>query len=268
MEEFNAQIENLVKRANLALEDGEFDKARAFSEQILNIDVEYAQAYVIALLCDMRALDLTALATHANLAQVFNNGNYKKAVRFATGELKTALENVEKYCALTKIKEIGLLGDQAYELVKRKLKELEGFKPAEEYLENLDNLRDKALEKQIRSLLAKQVYTVDGYIDAIKDENKKKELKNFKAFLLYNKAGSLMEAKRYIAAKENFLEIKDYKDAEELAAKCEALYLRGQADLERQRKEAEEFAARKKKREQIALIIIAGVLALGVAVNA
>ena len=261
----NAQIGNLVKRANLALEDKEFDKARAFSEQILNIDVEYAQAYVIALLCDFEVTSWGQLGSCADIGKVFENGNYKKALRFATPELKTELEDLEKYYTLTKIKEMDLLGEKSYLLMKQKLKALQGFKPAEECLAKLDDVRDRALVKHVKNLLGKQVYEVDGYINAIKNETTKTEVKNLKSFVLYEKACKLMENKDYYSAKANFLDIVEYKDAKSRIEDCDALIAREAQMRAEEYRRKQELIARKKRKERIKLFVSLGVIVLIIA---
>ena len=42
----SSTVENLMKRANLYLEDGDFDNADAYFEKVLDIDAEYAPAYI------------------------------------------------------------------------------------------------------------------------------------------------------------------------------------------------------------------------------
>ncbi len=85
----SAGIEPLFKRASMALEDGEFERADAFYEQILNQDPENAEAYVGKLLIDLRIKSKSALKSCADSFE--NNNHYKKAIQFANADLKNEL---------------------------------------------------------------------------------------------------------------------------------------------------------------------------------
>ncbi len=87
----NNGAEQLLKRAKLALEDGEFSKADEFCEQALNIDAENAEAYLIKLLAEFK---VTSIEKLGDVKEPFDNSkNYKKVVRFADGKLKGDLQN-------------------------------------------------------------------------------------------------------------------------------------------------------------------------------
>ena len=80
----------LLKRAFMFLEDGDFDRADEFCEQVLNQDPENAGAYLGKLMAELRVKQQTALA---NCAEPFdNNKNYQKAVRFADSALSSELK--------------------------------------------------------------------------------------------------------------------------------------------------------------------------------
>ncbi len=86
----NNGAEQLIKRAKLALEDAEFDKADQFAEQALNIDAENADAYLIKLLAEFKVKNVDELA---NLDKTFeNSNNYKKLIRFANDKTKNILK--------------------------------------------------------------------------------------------------------------------------------------------------------------------------------
>ena len=80
----------LLKRAFMFLEDGDFDRADEFCEQVLNQDPENAGAYLGKLMAELRVKQQTDLA---NCTEPFdNNKNYQKAVRFADATLATELK--------------------------------------------------------------------------------------------------------------------------------------------------------------------------------
>jgi len=88
-------VTNYLKRATMALEDGEWSNADAFCEQALNLDPENADAYLIKLLAEMKVQRPEQLAE--NTAFTENNKNYKKLLRFADEALtKTLALSLEK----------------------------------------------------------------------------------------------------------------------------------------------------------------------------
>ena len=94
----NTQIEPLLKRAFMFLEDGDFARADEFCEQVLNIDPENAQAYLGKLMVDLRINKYNDLG---KIEKNFdNNTNYIKAYRFADNELKSELDEYRKHIKL------------------------------------------------------------------------------------------------------------------------------------------------------------------------
>ena len=87
----STQIEPLLKRAFMFLEDGDFSRADEFCEQVLNTDPENAKSYLCKLLADLRVRSLDALSEIPN--SFSDNNNYLKIMRFADKELK---EQVKK----------------------------------------------------------------------------------------------------------------------------------------------------------------------------
>lgn len=91
----NANTAPLLKRAFMFLEDGEFDRADDFCEQVLNIDPECAEAYLGKLMAELHVKQQDNLK---NKIEPFNNNNnYQKAVRFADDELKSTLVGYIEY---------------------------------------------------------------------------------------------------------------------------------------------------------------------------
>ena len=85
-----ANKENLVKRAYMFLEDGEFDTADSYFDKILDIDIEDSRAYIGKLLAECK---LKSEDEIPNLPQtVTDDKNFKKALRFATPEQKARYE--------------------------------------------------------------------------------------------------------------------------------------------------------------------------------
>ncbi|MBQ5328246.1 MAG: tetratricopeptide repeat protein [Oscillospiraceae bacterium] len=82
----NASAESLLKRANLFLEDGEWDTASAYCDAVLDMEPENAEAYLGKLLAELKVSKKEKLI---NQFEPFSdNINYKKVVRFANDNLK------------------------------------------------------------------------------------------------------------------------------------------------------------------------------------
>lgn len=85
----NPTVAAYLKRAIMALEDGEWRRADDFCEQALNIDPENAQAYLGKLMAELK------VKTQDNLkdqpAPFDGNNNYQKVIRFGDDQLKAML---------------------------------------------------------------------------------------------------------------------------------------------------------------------------------
>ena len=88
--------EATLKRAFLFLEDGEFDRADAYLETVLDNDPENAWAYVGKLMID---LNVKVFEDLKNAKDTFeNNGNYIKAYRFGNEKLQKDLATLNSEC--------------------------------------------------------------------------------------------------------------------------------------------------------------------------
>ena len=85
-----ANKENLVKRAYMFLEDGEFETADQYFDKILDIDIEDSRAYIGKLLAECKLRSEDEIATLPQT--VTDDKNFKKAIRFATPEQKERYE--------------------------------------------------------------------------------------------------------------------------------------------------------------------------------
>lgn len=85
-----ANKENLIKRAYMFLEDGEFETADTYFDKILDIDIEESRAYIGKLLAKCK---LKSEEEIPNLPQTLTEDkDYIKAIRFATPEQKARYE--------------------------------------------------------------------------------------------------------------------------------------------------------------------------------
>ena len=88
--EVSANLQALLERGFMALEDGEWQKADDFFEQTLNFDAKLAEAYLGKLMAELQAKRREDLK---DCKEPFDNSNnYQKIVRFGDGKLKGELE--------------------------------------------------------------------------------------------------------------------------------------------------------------------------------
>ena len=82
-------VSAVLRRAEMALEERQFDRVHAFCETALNEDAECAEAYLYHLLADLRITDRAHLADARVLFD--KNDHYKKAYRYGDQALREEL---------------------------------------------------------------------------------------------------------------------------------------------------------------------------------
>ena len=110
-------ITPLLKRAKMCLEDGEWQKADDFCEQVLNQDPECAEAYLYKLMAEQHARNREDLP---DLALPFDNSNYyEKIQRFGDDALK---KEISGYVAHIKERNEYDAKEKAYNLAVAQMK--------------------------------------------------------------------------------------------------------------------------------------------------
>lgn len=123
-------ITPLLKRAKMCLEDGEWQKADDFCEQVLNQDPECAEAYLYKLMAEQHARNREDLP---NLDLPFDNSNYyEKILRFGDDALKNEISG---YVAHIKERNEYDAQEKAYNLAAAQMK---GARTEVEYTEAAD----------------------------------------------------------------------------------------------------------------------------------
>ena len=86
-------IENLLKRVSLFLEDGDWAKADEYCEKVLDQDPENAEAYLGKLMAE---LHVRTRAELGKLSQDFGGyKNYQKALRYGDEALQAELKDTQ-----------------------------------------------------------------------------------------------------------------------------------------------------------------------------
>ena len=243
----NASVGPLLKRAFLSLEDGEWQRADEFCEQVLNQDPENAQAYLGKLLAELhvrRQVDLR------NCDQPFDgSNNYRKALRFSDEKLASTLkEYVVHINERNENKRLKGIYDGAVKAMNI-ASSMAAYKSAAEVFSSISGFKDA--DKLAEECLDKaEVCRKDA---------------------AYSSARSLMTGEKtvnYESAIKEFQKISGWKDADEQTNICrqkiEEIKTREETErLEQERKAeldrlaAEKVAKRRKKLVSIGLPIIA-----------
>ena len=88
----NANVEPLLERAFMFLEDGEWENADEFFEQVLNLEPKNAEAYLGKLMAEMKVNRREQMKEQS--VPFDNRKYYRKAIRFADEKLKKQLTDM------------------------------------------------------------------------------------------------------------------------------------------------------------------------------
>lgn len=77
----------LLKRGNMALEDQQWENAKEYFEQVLNMDAENAEAYLGLVMADVKTKNRKEFQVVYVICQVNESGNLIRAKQFANAEL-------------------------------------------------------------------------------------------------------------------------------------------------------------------------------------
>ncbi len=142
-------VDPLLERAFMSLEDGEWDKADNFCEQVLNQDPKNATAYLGKLMAELKVKQKADLD---KLSVTFDDkNNCQKAMRFGGKELSDFLKSCNKsivYNSAQVIKQ-NAQSEEEYKKAAEMFKTIPGFKDADELSEECrkDSIYAKAKEK-------------------------------------------------------------------------------------------------------------------------
>lgn len=163
----SGKADNLMKRVYLYLEDEDFEKASEYIDKVLDVDAEYAPAYVAQILV---ARELTEEADLAELrVSIDDDPTWKKALRFANEEQKQRYLGYAKQINENEVYDKEQKKKQAELAVKKKqydralaeiskgnyfwammiLQQLNGYKDAEKLMRQcLDKYKEELLQKE------------------------------------------------------------------------------------------------------------------------
>ena len=240
--EANPSVANLLKRAAIFLEDGDFKQAAEYYNRVLDIDAECASAYV-GKVCVAFGLHKETELAYTEISYA-NNPDWKKAMRFADAEQQDAYQALFEQACLFK-----------------------GYKDAKErYKTNQDNAAELAL-------IAVEFEKLGSYKDAEALRQNCLDRVEKICSSLYNdivndikEAGDSLERWDEIRGKLNEPDLNGYRDVDKLREQAENRYNECYAAMEKEwarrekikRKKAAAAAAvkaKKRRRKYICLIV-------------
>ena len=183
---------SLLKRAYFFLEYGEFENADEYAEKILDINLEFTEAYIIKLMVEYR---IKYKSDFANIkTPIAESINYKKAMRIANAEEKALLEGYNNA------------------IIERN----EAARKEEIYSRGIELMKSYKYDEAVTSF-----ESVLNYKDSVqKIEECKKEKESRRLENIYLNAKQLSSVNRFESAIELFKSIEGYKDSKKLIDKC------------------------------------------------
>ena len=228
----SANIENLIKRGALALEDGDWSNANKFYEQILDEDVEEYRAY-LGKLCAELKINFEKDLVNAN-RDFSGSDNYRKAIRFADDAAKKIIEEYNMQSMYNQAMEAFERSESSEDYIRTK--ELFDRTPdyadclqkSQECRDNSNEITYQLAERQYESAETdndfKSAADIYGLLDNYKDSSQKYEkcIENANEYV-YLLAKEKMESTDEIPALEHaislYTTIYNYKDSSELIAR-------------------------------------------------
>ena len=229
----------LMKRVFLFLEDGEWDRADSFCEQMLNLNPECAEAYLGKLMVELRVRRREELM---NCTEPFDSLNhYQKAMRFASPQLQNELTG---YVRHNKERNKSARMEAVYENACRRMK-------------------DARLEKAC--IAAAELFeSIPGYKNAdILAQQCRGRAEGLHKNTVYEEAKKLMTGSQianYQEAAKRFGTISDWKDSLALQEACNLKIeeLNAAAEIQRQK----DAASTKRTKKIILLLAVCAAVAI------
>ncbi len=237
----NASAEALLRRVELFLEDGEWEKANAYCESVLDMEPENATAYVYKLMAELNISRRECLSDAS--ASFKDNKCFEKALRFGSEELCTELngylEAVEARVVNDAPSQEESCENDAVTVENEEISAEASCEQAESTdSEEADEASDEATETQDESA---EEYYDDDYEEDIREKGVVIKIivgviaglalicgavaacifatPYLKTLTEYNNALAILDAKDYDKAYSAFEALGDFKDAEERFAK-------------------------------------------------
>lgn len=225
-------ISALLKRSEILIADGDFNKADELLENVLNNDPTNSQAYLFKVLIDFRVNSIEQLKTINETLD--SNRNFIKAYNFGDDNLKNKLNNLNKLIIEAK-EELRLkrLYDIAMEYKNKgrfteaaaAFSEISEYKDSDKQASECINLNNESIYNKALSLIEKGSYKeaiaiFQSIIDYKDSKSKITECENLINKNIYDTACALKEKCEYVLAATYFEKIPSYQDSKYQVNEC------------------------------------------------
>ena len=207
-------VESLMKRGHLFLEDLDWKQANEYFDRVLDIDPEYAPAYMGKLCAKLKVGSEESLGNHEK--PIAEQKHFQKALRFANEEYKAKIEGYdekirerlrqEQYDQLVQTKNNASTEDQCVDLA-RQFRAMNGYKDAAELAKECERQRLKLKEQREEQERIKLERNREKQYQWLGEKKKKAIVKS-----------------DWQELAEDFRAMNGYKDTAELAKECERMY--------------------------------------------
>lgn len=176
----SVDINALLERANMCLEEHEWDKADEYLENVLNLEAKNAKAYLGKLMIDLKISKVSDMAKGA--CPLDESRYFEKVIRFADENLKNTLMECNR---ITKVNQEEKLKEQLYQRtceisVSTKIADLrtaieqfqsiveykdsaEKIKECEQKIKNIKELEEKK-DKKIKNIVVAVILSIIGIL--------------------------------------------------------------------------------------------------------
>ena len=279
--EGGANTDALLKRGNMALEDGDWKRADEFFEQVLNQNAECAEAYLGKFLAENKCGDtdkyadkrieaLPPCSTERLIACEVQEERIRKAKQenalpgyLEEAEIERLFDFDRSYDSCKKARSEQLQSEKDFFAQNREIKRIEKY-ASPEVSEQLNGMKNKIFsflrdaiakaENEDKTNAARVVSEYNAHLE--KAEAKAKSLRadaERKREIGYSDAGKLESHEKYQLAAAAYEKLNDYKDSKERAAQCLAKHTELERALaEKREKEALELSERHRKEAEAA----------------
>lgn len=141
-------IQNYLNRAKMFLSDKDWERANEYAEKILDMDFEFAEAYLVKVLCQYKR---SKLDEAKNDYDIVSNNDFAKAVKFASGSFKAQLNEFDsevKYQIAMDALNADLTEKLNYDKAIKCLNIIKGYKDVNEILDELPEKRSLLLKEK------------------------------------------------------------------------------------------------------------------------
>ena len=228
----NANVESLLKKAFIFLEDGDWQSADEYCEKVLDLDPENGRAYLGKLMAEKCVREQDDLK---NLKEPFdNNTNYKKIIRYGDEQL---IDVVKGYIAAIEERKLLEQKEDVYQKAltvyndrrskkkditkaKEAFESLSGYKDADEYVRKYeDRLKEAEYQRAVRisrdNYISSKGFDKEDVFEPATNTGKSAD-DGKKAVTLFR---SISQTTCFRMAAEIFESMPGYKDADERAKK-------------------------------------------------